>query len=105
MIATLSAPRRLRRLLHSLPGMISCEVFETFVLDYLEGELPAAKRRVFERHLKLCRECRDYLTAYQASLDLAKLGMKEAEKRVDLSDVPEDLVKAVLAARKENDDP
>lgn len=104
MTATISLPRRLKRLLHSLPGMISCDVFEAFVLDYLEGELPAAKRRVFERHLKMCRECRDYLSAYQASLDLAKRGMKEAEKRIDLADVPEDLVKAVIAARNAGGD-
>ena len=98
-----SAPRRLRRWLNALPGMISCAEFEDFILDYLEGELPAAKRRVFEWHLKMCRECRDYLAAYRASLDLARHGMQEAEKRVDLADVPEDLITAVLAARKAQD--
>jgi len=103
MIARLSVPRRIRRWMHAMPGMIGCEEFEGFILDYLEGDLPAAKRRVFDRHLAMCRECRDYLAAYKASLDLAKDAMQNAEQRIDLSDVPEDLIAAVLAANKPPD--
>jgi anti-sigma factor RsiW len=90
--------RRLRRWLHSMPGMVNCEEFETFILDYLEGDLPAPKRRVFEWHLRLCRECRDYLAAYRASLDLARQAMAADEEITD-KDIPEDLVAAVIAAR------
>ncbi len=41
-------------------GMITCREFEDFVLDYLENELPALQRSRFERHIRLCRECRQY---------------------------------------------
>ena len=103
MTARKSLPRRIRRWMHCLPGMISCEEFESFILDYLEDELAAPKRGVFERHLKMCRECRDYLTAYRASIDLAKLAERNQESNIDLSDVPADLVAAVLDAQKARD--
>ena len=64
---------------------------------YLDGELPDARRRSFEFHIRTCRECREYLAAYRASLELAKKG--EALEDDALPDVPEDLVAAVMAAR------
>ncbi|MCG8404340.1 MAG: zf-HC2 domain-containing protein, partial [Phycisphaerales bacterium] len=62
------AKRSLRRRIHSvmfkLPLMISCREFEAFIVDYLDDQLPARQRKIFEFHLKICRECRDYLAAY-----------------------------------------
>ncbi len=81
------------------PGMITCEEFETFILDYLDGALPPAQRRVFEWHLKICRECRDYLEAYRASIALGKAAMQEVDAP-EIDEVPEDLVRAVLDARE-----
>ncbi len=51
-------------MLRRMPLMITCTEFEGFILAYLEGELPSRQRRVFEFHLKICRECRDYLAAH-----------------------------------------
>lgn len=56
-------------MLKLMHGMITCREFEDFVHDYLAGELVATKARRFEWHLKICRECRDYLRAYQISLE------------------------------------
>jgi len=99
----MSSQRSLRRRLHGrmfkLPLMITCSEFESFILAYLEDELALRQKFVFELHLKLCRECRDYLAAYRASLQLAK-GALGTEGGHLVDDVPEDLVKAVLAARK-----
>ncbi|WP_136656338.1 zf-HC2 domain-containing protein [Nitratireductor sp. XY-223] len=91
--------RRIHGMMFKLPLMITCEAFEDFILAYLEDELSARQRFVFEMHLKLCRECREYLAAYRASLELAKAGGKAPEET--LPPVPDDLVKAVLDARNQ----
>ena len=79
--------------------MITCNEFESFILAYLEGDLPKRQKVVFEFHLKMCRECREYLQAYRASIELAREA-HEAELKELTDQVPEDLVKAILAARK-----
>lgn len=93
-----SRRRRLHGMFFKLPLMITCTEFETFILAYLEDDLPPRRKSVFEFHLKVCRECRDYLAAYRASLELAKGALGQDRDHLD-DDVPEDLVKAVLAAR------
>lgn len=100
---TRAAPSRLWRWIKGMmekhmPMMITCEVFEGFVLAYLEDELPKRQRTVFEFHLKICRECRDYLAAYRRTVELGKAVF--ADPAAPLPDsVPEDLIKAVLDAR------
>ena len=84
---------------NTLPLMITCEEFESFILAYLEDDLPERQRKVFEIHLKVCRECREYLRAYQASMSLAKSVFEDRNARVP-DDVPEDLVKAILDSRE-----
>ena len=85
-------------LLKIIPMMLTCEEFEDFISDYFEGNLPAVQRRVFNLHLKVCRECRDYLSAYQRSIEIGKAVFEEANAPIP-GDVPEDLVKAILDAR------
>lgn len=80
-----------------LPLMITCVEFENFVIDYLEGRLSARERRRFEIHLWFCRECREYLAAYQGAREMTRRAVVQGEP--ELPDVPEDLIKAVLAAR------
>lgn len=91
--------RRIHGVMFKLPMMITCNEFEDFILAYLEDELPRGKRAIFDMHLKVCRECREYLRAYRASMDLAKQTLQTVESDLPES-VPEDLVAAVLAARK-----
>ena len=79
--------------------MITCREFENFVLRYLDGELSPRQRSIFEWHLRLCRECREYLDAYQRTVEIAKVALAPPEAPVP-DDVPEDLVKAILDARK-----
>ena len=85
-------------MLRHLPLMITCRQFEDFILAYLEGELPERQKFVFELHLKVCRECRDYLAAYRRTIEISKRAFEEPDQPVP-DDVPEDLVKAILAAR------
>lgn len=85
-------------MLKYMPLMITCRQFEDFILAYLEGELPDRQRFVFELHLKVCRECRDYLAAYRRTIEISKRAFEEPDRPVP-DDVPVDLVKAILAAR------
>lgn len=91
--------RRMHGLMFKMPLMITCEAFESFILAYLDDELHERQKFVFEMHLKICRECREYLDAYQASLALAQsaLGKNQSEPP---GDVPDDLIRAILDARQ-----
>ncbi len=99
----MSSPKKLMRRMHGmmfkLPLMITCNEFESFILAYLEDDLPAKQKFVFEMHLKICRECREYLKAYRTSLSLAKsaLGGDHVEPP---GGVPDDLIRAILEGRK-----
>ena len=92
--------QRLHSVLFKLPLMMSCEEFEDFVLAYLDGDLSDKQRFLFELHMKVCRECRDYLTAYKAAMEITRTAI-EAESRDALKNVPQELVEAIIAARSQ----
>ncbi|MDC0886438.1 zf-HC2 domain-containing protein [Altererythrobacter sp.] len=102
-MALLSSRLRLKikALIFRLPGMITCAEFDRFIVDYFEGELSDAELRTFERHMAVCRECREYLAAYRASMALVRDASAQATD-VDLTDPPEDLIAAIVAARNRN---
>jgi anti-sigma factor RsiW len=73
---------------------MNCREVTEFLLDYFAGGLPAGERAVFDEHLADCPDCRTYLAHYRQTVLLgaeAFAGPAEA--------VPEDLVRAILAAR------
>ena len=86
-------------MLRYMPFMITCRQFEDFLIDYLEGDLPDDKTMRFELHLKVCSSCRAYMAAYKRAAEVSAqaLQMDEAE---ELPDAPEDLIKAVIDARR-----
>ena len=91
--------RRLKGwMLRRMHGMITCREFEEFILAYLDGELPARQANRFEWHLRLCRECREYLAAYRRAIEVGEAVLGAARDAVP-DDVPEDLVKAILDSR------
>lgn len=91
-------------MLRNLPLMITCRQFEDFLHDYQEGSLTARQRRVFELHVAICRECRDYLAAYKETIALGKRAFDDPDAPLP-DTVPEDLIEAVLAARRGAPDP
>lgn len=98
-----SPPMRLMRwmkgmMLTHMPMMITCREFEDFMVAYLDGDLRERQRFVFDLHVRVCRECRDYLAAYRLTTALAKRAFDDPDQPVP-DDVPEDLVKAILAAK------
>ena len=93
------AARWMRGMMHRhMPMMITCREFEDFIAAYLDGDLPDHKRRVFDLHIRFCRECRDYLAAYEHTMAISKRAFEASDEAVP-EDVPEDLIKAILAAR------
>lgn len=86
-------------MLKAMPGHITCAEFEEFIAEYFEGELPEGKRKTFDVHLRVCEECRAYLKAYRNTIALGQAAFRQADAAVP-GDMPEDLVNAILAARK-----
>ena len=79
--------------------MINCRTFVEFLMDYLDGALPAGQAEVFEEHLSQCSACVNYMNTYQEAIRLGRMAFKDPEAAVP-QEVPEDLVKAILEARK-----
>ena len=46
---------------------LTCRELIEFLMQYVDGELPAAQLRAFERHLEICPSCVAYLAGYRAT--------------------------------------
>ena len=77
---------------------MTCRDLAEFMGMYLAGELPADVLGAFEHHIALCPNCERYLAQYRDSIALGRVAFGEAEA-VMPSDVPADLVAAILTAR------
>ena len=77
---------------------MTCRELVDFLMDYLGGELPENQRAVFAEHLDICPPCLAYLKSYEQTV---ALGRQVCEPDGDVpEDCPEELVKAILAARQ-----
>jgi anti-sigma factor RsiW len=79
--------------------MLTCREVEEFLLAYLDGELPLAKRLAFQMHIAFCSECKAYLRKYKTAVALGKTVFVEGARDAN-EEIPEDLVKAIAAARR-----
>lgn len=79
---------------------MTCRELTEFILDYLDGTLPAETRNRFERHLAECPECVDYLRSYRATLELERSAFAEPA-----APPPADLIAAILESRKNTPQP
>lgn len=77
---------------------MNCRECTDFLIDYLNGDLPAAQQRVFEGHLQLCPPCLTYLESYRATLKLCESAREEP------AELPDAMVQAILAARAVEDE-
>jgi anti-sigma factor RsiW len=75
---------------------VTCREFADFVMDYFDGQLDDRARAQFDRHLTLCPDCVHYLEQYR---DTVQAGQTAFDGELPAA-VPEDLVRAILAARK-----
>ena len=78
---------------------MKCKELAEFLFEYCSGELPAERRAHFEFHLTKCGNCHEYLVQYQMTIKAGKIACGEMSDELP-KNIPEDLVKAVLAARK-----
>ena len=76
---------------------MTCREFAELLADYLAGGLAGDPRAQFEHHLTLCPNCQRYLDGYRATVRLGKAAFADGDAPLP-ADVPEDLVKAILAA-------
>jgi len=79
--------------------MVTCRTFVEFLMDYMSGELPEPQRDEFDGHLAQCVACVAYMKTYAETIELGKAAFKDPDAAVP-EEVPEDLVKAVLKARR-----
>ena len=79
--------------------LITCKELVDFLTAYLENELESSKRREFDRHLAVCPSCIHYIETYKATILLGRMAMCGPDDALP-DDVPEDLISAILAARK-----
>lgn len=77
---------------------MTCREFIDFLDDYLSEALPADRRAAFDRHLSACVDCRNYLASYKHAVRLGKAAFAAAPEQDVPGDVPEGLLKAILAA-------
>ena len=79
---------------------LTCRDFVEVIMAWLDGELDAATRHVFEEHLAACEDCENYLDSYRTTVALGRSVCDDDPDGPVPDDVPEDLVQAVLAARR-----
>ena len=78
---------------------ITCRELTSFIADYLAGELQADVHRAFEHHLSLCPNCVQYVADYRRAVTLGR-NVYDDDATAVTEDVPEELVKAILDARR-----
>jgi anti-sigma factor RsiW len=80
------------------PAALTCREFVDLLYDYLLGGLGAERTAAMNAHLAVCPSCVAYLKSYEASIRMGRLALGPSEGPVP-AEVPEALVRAVLAAR------
>ena len=78
---------------------MTCREFVDFLMAYLEGELPASQRDAFDAHMRVCVSCVHYLEGYRETVRLGR-AVCAADDDSPPEDVPDELVEAILAARR-----
>lgn len=73
------------------------DLITTFLVEYVEGTLPPDTLADFEHHLDVCASCVAYLNTYRETIAMAAAA--GTAPRLDVEDVPEELVQAILDVR------
>lgn len=78
---------------------MTCRELVEFLSDYLSNDLPVVEKAAFEEHLLACDACSRYLDGFAAMVDLTREAFDDPEAPVP-SEVPDELVSAILSARR-----
>jgi anti-sigma factor RsiW len=79
---------------------VTCREFAEFIMEYLDGELPNDVHTPFERHIARCPACDRYLRQYKATVAAGRAAFLKCEDNEVPSDVPEELITAILESRR-----
>lgn len=77
---------------------MNCQEMVEFLMDYFDDELSGGEKRKFDEHLEVCPDCVDYLHSYGETVRLGKMCGQDNEPPPDM---PEELVSAILATRRQ----
>jgi anti-sigma factor RsiW len=75
---------------------MTCRQCADFLADYVAGELAADELEIFERHLRACPNCEEYMRQYRTTIAAGRAACADPEAPAD---IPEPLIRAILAAR------
>ena len=78
---------------------MTCREFVDFLMSYVDQTLPMEQRETFEGHMQLCPTCVTYLDTYKDTVLLGRAVCRDPEGPPP-EEAPEQLVKAILAARE-----
>ena len=84
-------------MLHIMPGQLSCQDVDAFIIDYIEDRLDASARKPFDFHMRVCPMCRASLASYSKTIELSKAAINQegGDERVT---APPNLVNAIIEA-------
>ena len=88
------------QMLNRVYGMLTCREFEEFVQAYHDDELTEKQLRMFNLHMRVCEECRDYVASYQRSIEISAAVLGEQNEPVP-DTVPADLIQAILEEKSQ----
>lgn len=77
---------------------LNCREMIEFLMDYLDGTLPAEQQGAFCAHLRVCPDCVTFMKTYEATIAVGKKSCS-CDDEIPAA-VPEELVRAILAARQ-----
>jgi anti-sigma factor RsiW len=80
-------------------ALVTCRQLADFILEYLDGQLPDQTKSAFEHHLTLCPNCVNYIASYGKTVEMARRAF-DADPSEPSLQMPEELVRAILAARQ-----
>ena len=81
--------------------LITCKEMNDFLIDYIDGALPDAQKNEFHRHLAHCPSCVHYVETYKSTIAAGKAAFADPKApEMPAGPVPEELITAILAARK-----
>jgi anti-sigma factor RsiW len=81
---------------------VSCRDCADFLMDYLDGTLPAEEQSRFQVHLERCRDCRVYMENYKKTVAITCAEGKATCEQAKELPIPKRLVEAILEARKKS---
>lgn len=79
---------------------MTCREFSELLIDYHSGELTPNECVRFETHLTRCARCVVYLRSCEETIRLAAGAFRGPDEGM-IENVPDALVRAVLAARRQ----